>query len=226
MITKMRILAAAWALGNFIAFIPPTIAQVSSVPAATDRDAAMSWAIEHRQEVFDRLMPRVVSFSSDRPDIAFSVRAAGFEDHFEFLLTIERRDGHPPEAALIIPHEEPLTVQLARLRAGGARSIDDILPRIHLDRRQLSPSAARRLYNDLIAARFPLRPQTGLFIHRQRLEVTAIGWSELRFDFFDDGDKSSSFGALLGAVWSALHAVGVDHAGLAFDPASYHQTQH
>jgi hypothetical protein len=226
MITQIRIRAAAQALGSSILFMFFAIAPALPILASTDREAAMSWAIEHREEAFDRLMPRIAEFGSNRPEIALSVRAGGFEDHFEFLLTIEQREGHAPEATLVIPHEEPLTIQLARLRADKSLALDDILPRIRLDRRRLPPTAARLLFNRLISLQVPLRPQTGFFLHRQHLEVTAIGWNELRFDCFDDGDKSSSIGRLFSAVWSALHSVRLDRSALAFDPAAYHTTDH
>src|SRR4051794_1550936 len=223
MTTQIRILAAARAFGSYILLFF-LVAPTASVLGSTDRDTAMSWAIQHRQETFDRLMPRAAQFSSDRPEIAFSVRGAGFEDRFEYLLIIEWRGGGAPEATLVMPRGEPLTVQLARLRADKSLTLDDMLPRIRLDHRKLPPLAARHLYERLLTLRIPLRPQTGLFLHRQHLEVTAEGWSELRFDCFDDGGKSSPFGLLFSAVRSALHVVGVDSTALEFDPAAYHST--
>jgi hypothetical protein len=182
----------------------------------------MSWAIAHREEVFDRLMPRVTRYATNAPEISFSIRAAGFEDHFEYLLTVDRREGKEPEASLVMPNKEPLVVQVARLRADKSLSLDDIVQRVQLSRRRLPATAARHLYDRLVAIQIPIRPQTGFFLHRQHLEVSAVGWNEVKFDFFDDGNTSSPFGRLLRAVWSALRAEGVDQTALAFDPARYH----
>ena len=222
MITKIKILAVARVFGSLIFPILGATALSAPIVAAPEHDNAMSWAIAHREEAFDRLMPHVAKFSGNGPEVAFSVRAAGFEDHFEFLLTLERHEGQVPTATLIIPDKEPLVVQLARLRVDKSLSFDTILQRIRITRRQLPPTAARRLYDRLVSVQLPLRPQTGFFLHRQHLEVTAVGWNELKFDFYDDGDTSSSYGRLLSSVWSALHAVGVDRTALAFDPAPYH----
>jgi hypothetical protein len=219
MTTKIRIPAAASA---FISLAFLLAIALSPILAANERDDGILWAIKNREEAFNRLMPRVARFSSNQSETAFSVRAAGFEDHFEFLLTIEQHRGRVPEAILVIPDKEPLVVQLARMRADKSLSLDDMLPKVRITRRQLPPQAARRLYDRLVSVQLPLRPQTGFFLHRQHLEVTAVGWNELQFDFFDDGNKSSPFGRILIAVWSALRDVGVDRSELAFDPAAYH----
>jgi hypothetical protein len=49
------------------------------------------------------------------------------------------------------------------------------------------------------------------------LEITAVGWNVLQFEVFEDGTKSSPFGPLSRAIWSALRTVRVARSTLKYD---------
>jgi hypothetical protein len=212
----------AGSLLRVISFTAALLVTATPAPAETPaRNAAVSWAIEHRQEAFDLLMPAATTFAAEQGEIAISVRRAGFEDRFELLLKIGKREGRAPEATLIIPSGAPLVVQLARARLAGALSLDTALQSVKLDRKFLAPGVAVHLFDALMAARVPLRPQTGLFLHRPHFEINIIGSSELRLDVYDDG-TNSAFRPVIRAVTSALREAGVTEDSLSFDPQKYY----
>lgn len=202
-------------LMSLLAF--PTAGQADGV----SKESAMSWAIEHRQQVFDQLMPRAPEFGADLAEITISIRSNGFEDHYEFALTIEQRDGRPLTATVAIPSGEPLVVQLARARQAGA-SLESAISSVKIDRRAVPAGVAKELFAGLMAATVPLRPQSGLMLHRQRLEITVIGSSDLTLEIFDDGDRRSPYSNLIGRIYRALSSVDINQRTLRFDPKKYY----
>src|SRR6266536_4619476 len=82
MTTLTRTCAVVRISSKVISIIVALASVISFNAQAAERDVAVSWAIEHRKDAFDRLMPAVNRFGSNHAEVAFSIRAEGFEDHF------------------------------------------------------------------------------------------------------------------------------------------------
>ena len=174
-----------------------------------------AFAIEHRREVFDELMPGVSRYSQSDDEVGFSIRAEGFEDRFEWVLYLKKPSTGNPIGKLVMTSGEPLVVQLTRLHSQGL-SLEDARKRIKLIVKDMSPEATMKLFHVLASTSIPIQPQVGFFLHQQRFEIAAAGWSELRFDFYEEQSGNSQIRKLSAAIWEALRSANVDRSAIRF----------
>jgi hypothetical protein len=227
MTTSIKTVAGALVSSSLVSFIVGTFL-AGPLYAATPAEEAVSWAIAHRAEAFDRLMPAARSTDVSVDGSLVTVRAAGFEDHYEFLLEVKQDGlGLGPTARLVLPVGAPLVIQLARAKLGGAEDLASALRLIQLKTLQLPTGASKRIHDELASFCMPLAPQRGPFLHRDTYEITAVGWSELRLVVTDDGDRRRPiYRALFRNIRAALDSVGVGAGALSFDPRQYYDSVH
>ncbi len=162
---------------------------------ATAAGDAMTWAVQHQQEAFDQVMPAAARYGPNKPETTVTVRSEGFEDRFDFLLQITRRENAAPK-----------TIRLKNIA--------------------LPPAVAKRIFYALMKTCVPLRPQTGVFIHREIYELSVVGWSDFRLIISDDRDRTRSpFGDVFREVQEAIEKVGVTAQALKFDAQLYYKNQ-
>ncbi len=193
---------------------------------ATAAGDAMTWAVEHQQEAFEQVMPAAARYGPNKPETTLTVRSEGFEDRFDFLLQITHRENAAPTATVVLPEGAPLVVQLARARLLGAPTLEVALKTIRLKNIALPPTVAKRLFYALMKTCVPLRPQTGVFIHREIYELSVVGWSDFRLIISDDRDRTRSpFGDVFREVKEAIEKVDVTAQTLKFDAQLYYKNQ-
>ena len=189
------------------------------------RERAMDWAVEQRAAVFDALMPPARASELGPGDVAISLRSAGFEDTFEFRITLlARRDG-TIAGELLLPEKEPFTIQLARLRLRGCRSGRDCIRRIKTRHVPLENSVARRLMGQIMGVSIPARPQTGLQNAFRGYELMSAGWSELRITFAANDNNDDPFHLVIVSVHDVLSDVGLTESALRFDFHTYYDEE-
>ena len=183
----------------------------------------MDWAVEHRAEAFDAMMGIPTHETVDADTESFSVRSPGFEDAFEFNITIVKTaDG--VSGTVTIPEREPITVQLARLRQRGGLSLVECIKQLRVIRRPLSPSIARRIAARLANECVPIAPvQTNLVLDRRRFEIAGAAWSDSRMTLIDDPHAKGAALRLLRSIKQVCVDAGIDIAALNFDPHVFYR---
>jgi len=184
MISTINIYATAT---KFIVAFCLAASAVSVRAQDAPKKAAMDWAVEHRAEVVDAIMGVPTHDTVDADTGSFSVRSPGFEDKFEFSITVVKTESGGVSGTVALPEREPITVQLARLRERGALSLAECIKQVRVIRRPLSPNIARRIAARLANQYVPIAPvQTNIVLDRRRFEVAGAAWSDLRLTIVDD----------------------------------------
>jgi hypothetical protein len=186
------------------------------------KERAMDWAVNERAAVFDALMPSVRPSALGPADMAISLRSAGFEDTFEFSITLSASRDGTVTGELLLPEKEPLSIQLARLRLRGCKSGHDCIQRIKMRRVRLEGPLARRLMDQFMGLSIPARPQAGLQNAFRGYELTSAGWSELHATFAASDSEDDPFRMVTATVHHVLSEVGLTESNLRFDFHSYY----
>jgi hypothetical protein len=188
------------------------------------KNAAMDWAVEHRAEVFDAIMAVPTHDTVDADTVSFSIRSPGFEDKFEFSITIVKTESGDVSGNVTIPEREPITVQLARLRERGVLSLEECIKQVRVIRRPLSPSIASRISARLANQCVPIAPaQVNIVLDRRRFEVASASWSDFRMTIVDDPHAKGSALRLLMGIKQVLADARVDTSTLNFDPQTFYR---
>jgi hypothetical protein len=183
----------------------------------------MDWAVEQRAAVFDALMGIPTRDTVDTNTVSFAIRSPGFEDTFEFGITIVQT-GAKVRGTVTIPEREPITVQLARLREHGAVSLDECIKQVRVIRRPLPQIIARRIAGRLASLCVPIVPaQKDIVLDRRRFEVASAAWSDMRMTIVDDPHAKGVALRLLSSIRQALVDAGIDISALNFDPQGFYQ---
>jgi hypothetical protein len=186
-------------------------------------EQSMRWATERRAELYDRLMPRASAIGVYPGDYKVSLRSAGFEDRFELAISIASDSGKV-SGELVMPTNEPLTIQLARLRQSGCKSLEDCIGSIKLTRKKLPLAAVKAILQRLkrtTSTLFP--PQVGLHNDQREYELAIVGWSELLMTIADDSHSNAAYNEVHRAIGAILLTAGVKRKTLTFDPARYYE---
>lgn len=217
-LTRMIVVAAAAVVGSSASFAN---LHAEGQPK-TNRESAMDWAVAQRAEAFDRLMPRASSYDVVPGGTAVSLRSPGFEDAFEFEITVLSSPGNEVRGLVVVTVDEPLTVQLARLRDAGCVSLDECLSRVRVQRRTLDAGIATFIRDRLARVCVPISSlQKGLH-HKRQFEITVAGWGELRLTVTGDEHARGPAREVLGAIDHILKDAKVSTGALDFDPRPYY----
>lgn len=214
------------AIANAIRIVSALLFAANAATARAEdaqQKAAMDWAVEHRAEAFDALMGISTHETIDADTECFSVRSPGFEDAFEFSITIVKTaDG--ASGMVTLPDREPITVQLARLRQRGALSLEECIKQIRVIRRPLSPTIARRIAARLANECVPMAPvQTKIVLDSRRFELASAAWSDSRMTIVDDPHAKGAALRLLGVIKQVCVDAGIDISALNFDPRVFYR---
>jgi len=214
--TTTRITIAACVLSSlaFACFSAPSC-RAGTVAIAPEQPK--QWAIAHRAEAYDELLPRPQRFQLALGDSALSLRSAGFDDRFEFSVTVIARTDGSVEGEVLIPSAEPLVVQLTRLRAKGCQSLAQCIDGVHIERRKLEPAVGHSIVSAIETLCVPFgSQQKGLHNDQRDYDLAAMGWSELLLNISDDPHATGPLKEAIDVIKRCMKLAGLEEGRLAF----------
>ncbi len=148
-----------------------------------ERDAAARWAVEHRQDVFDAVIPSAMSADVRMPICRVTtLRASGTIDRFEYGLRLVEPcpvisdrgviTKAAPTGEFLVADGTPITDQLARLRLQTpALTPESAVARIRVRRIELTAGEAKRLLAHLSESLVSLLPPTDISLDAPTYEL-------------------------------------------------------
>ena len=185
------------------------------------REAAIDWATDKRAEIFDLIMPLATRNEVRSPVCRVTtLRSPGSVDSFEFFIRIvERCDELPVTGEVHVPRDEPLTVQLAKLRIRHEAAATDaeLINQMQVTRRELSTAEASKILKILRNISVSPVASDELLVDRRRFELSSASWTLAHLEFLDI-EHRPGWKRLPEAVRSILSIVGIREGELHFDP--------
>jgi hypothetical protein len=203
-----------------LAIIVPSLRAEEPDVEHAKRQAALTWATEQEQQVFDEVLPRGTRHDVVRPVCrVVTLRSGNFSDDArEFRIQIVQLCDGTIRKADVSVALTPFEVQLAQMRYRDDQlTLTSAIPRLQVDHHDLGPASARRILRSLDQVRLSLNPTNALILDVVSLEVDVVSWGEIKILTYLE-DNRPGWRELGATLKEAMRLSQIDTDRLRYDP--------
>ena len=188
---------------------------------ATSYSDALNWATDQKEAAYSALLPEAQPRQVVLPVCSVLTMRPGSisDDRREFRLEIVRRCDGSVVSATVAVLDEPLLVQLAKLRLHDKNlTAAAALDRIRMKQRTLGSAATAAILKRVTSATITVVPAAPLIVDAESIEVTVMSQGQVKVITYLE-DERPSWRTFHNALRFTLTTAGIDRAALHYDPS-------